>query len=139
MGLDPFTMSPLLMLGAAGGGLAVANGASQAATSAKLAKLQGAREDLGLAEQRRTQQDALQKTLARQNAGFAASGADPASGSALSLARAAEAESARSLSLLDADALLRSVANGAGRRNAAAGSLLRLGNSGLDTLASVWR
>lgn len=139
MGLDPFTMSPLLMLGAAGGGLSIANGASQAAASTKLAKLQSAREELGLAEQRRAQQDALQKTLARQNAGFAASGADPASGSALSLARSAEAQSARSLSLLDADALLRSTASGAARRNAAATSLLNLGNGGLNTLASVWR
>lgn len=139
MGLDPFTMSPLLALGAVGGGLGVANGASQAATAAKVAKLQNSREELGLAEQRRNQQDALQRTLARQNAGFAASGTDPNSGSALGLARAAETASARTLSLLDADALLRSMAGGAGRKTASAASLLSLGNAGLNTVASIWR
>ena len=102
MGLDPFTGGALL-LGAGG----LSRIAQQGAALGNQAQLQKSRDALELAERRRDQQDVLQTALAGQNVSFAASGADPASGSALGLAQAAERQSTRNLSLLDADAALR--------------------------------
>lgn len=68
------------------------------------ASLQNAQASLQLATQERDRQDLLRKTLARQTVRNAAGGIDAASGSALSLANAAKAQTDRELSLLYADA-----------------------------------
>lgn len=133
MGMDP------LSLGTGAFGVANLIGRSDAASAQ--AKQQKARDALDLAERRRDQQSALEKTLARQNAGFAAHGVDPTSGSALGLARGAESRTARDLALIDADAAFRDQS----RETGLSSSLLNLGQSGVGlagrvgTLWGRWR
>lgn len=134
MGMDPLTMSPLLMAAGVGGSL----GAVSAVNAPKAAKqqmaLQQSRDDLALAEQRKSKQDNLQATLARQANHFAASGADPGSGSALSLARAAESDTAQDLSLLDMTSLLAKQQRALSRNPLGEmQSLLKIGQQGLQS------
>lgn len=134
MGMDPLTMSPLMMAAGVGGGL----GAVSAVNAPKAAKqqlaLQQSRDDLALAEQRKSKQDNLQATLARQANHFAAAGADPASGSALSLARAAESDTTADLSLLDVRSLLAKQQRALARNaSAEVQSLLKAGQQGFQS------
>lgn len=134
MGIDPLTLTMGAgLLGAASGAASLVG---QGNSIAAQGKQQTSRDDLALAEQRRAQQTALAKTLARQNVGFAARGADPTSGSALGLARAAESQAARNLSLIDADQALREQGRTGGGLSLAS-SLLNLGQSGLGMVSQV--
>lgn len=130
MGMDPLSV-----------GVGAANLIGQRNLASAQAKQQKTRDALVLAERRRDQQSALEKTLASQNAGFAARGVDPASGSALGLARGAESRTARDLALIDADAAFREQS----RESALSSSLLNFGQSGVGlagrvgTLWGRWR
>lgn len=135
MGFDPLTMSPLVAAAGLGGGLSAVNLVRQPQVAKQQMALQESRADLALAEQQKAKADALQKTLARQNVHFAAAGADPSSGSALRLARAAEADTAQALSLLDAGALLAKQQRALSRNPLAeTQSLLRFGSQGLQSI-----
>lgn len=134
MGMDPLTMSPLLVAAGVGGGLGAVSAAKAPATAAKQLAAQQSRDDLALAEQRKAKQENLQATLARQANHFAAAGADPTSGSALRLARGAEADTAEDLSLLDMRSLMAKQQRALARDPlASAQSLLRLGQQGLQS------
>ena len=134
MGMDPLTMSPLMIAAGAGGTLGAVSAAKAPATAAKQLALQQSRDELALAEQRQTKQENLQATLARQANHFAAAGADPGSGSALSLARSAESDTARDLSLLDVSSLLAKQQRALNRDPlASAQSLLRIGQQGMKS------
>jgi len=133
MGMDPLTMSPLMMAAGVGGGLGAVSAVRAPATAAKQLALQESRDELALAQQRQAKQETLQATLARQANHFAAAGADPSSGSALSLARGAEADTAQDLSLLDMRSLLAKQQRALSRTPLAnAQSLLRGGQQGLQ-------
>lgn len=133
MGMDPLTMSPLMMAAGAGGSLAAVSAVKAPQAAKQQLALQQSRDDLALAQQRQAKQDALQKTLASQANHFAAAGADPASGSALSLAQSAESDTTRALSLLDMGSLLAKQQRALSRDpTAETRSLLRLGSQGLQ-------
>ncbi len=134
MGMDPLTMSPLMMAAGVGGGLGAVSAVNAPKATRQQMALQQSRDDLALAEQRKAKQDGLQATLARQANHFAAAGADPASGSALSLARAAETDTAQDLSLLDVSSLLAKQQRALTRNPLGeARSLLRAGQQGLQS------
>lgn len=134
MGMDPLTMSPLLMAAGVGGGLGAVSAAKAPAAAKQQYALQQSRDDLALAQQRQTKQEQLQATLARQANHFAAAGADPNSGSALSLAQGAESDAQRELSLLDVGSLLAKQQRALSRNPLGEmQSLLRLGQQGMQS------
>lgn len=134
MGMDPLTMSPLMMAAGVGGGLGAVSAANAPAVAKQQLALQQSRDDLALAQQRQSKQESLQATLARQANHFAAAGADPASGSALSLAQGAERDTAQDLSLLDVGSLLAKQQRALSRNPLGEmQSLLRFGQQGLQS------
>ncbi|WP_337997156.1 hypothetical protein [Oleispirillum naphthae] len=100
-------MVPLLIGGAVGaGGTALLGTGTQSGMAAQQLSLQKSRDALALAEQERAREKELENTLSRQNAWFAASGADAASGSALSVANAAVSDAEHDLAMIASGAAL---------------------------------
>jgi len=141
MGMDPLTLPAILSSSSVAGlGISTASALGQQQAVQQQAALQKSRDALQLAEQERSREEELEKTLSRQNAWFAASGTDATSGSALSVANAAVSDAQNDLSLIASGAALTDQArslNGALSSSSLARSLLSTGLGAANKLTQL--
>ncbi len=133
---------PIVMV-AASTAASMASQSRQTSAVKQQTKAQEMQNTLQLATQERSSQDVLQKALARQSVRNAATGVDSTSGSALSVANAAKAQTDRDLSLLYAGTNLAELRGSLAAGNSGASntdSLLNLGlTAGKVLMSSNWK